>query len=78
MPSSAVTTTVSVLSPIFRSALPLITTFAEESLGIAVTATASVPAGRIMFVPSTTLTPETLNEARLLIDEGTSTFNVTV
>ena len=78
MPSSAVTRTERVLSPTWRSALPVTATEAEESVGIAVTATASVPYGRITVPPSATRAPETLNTARELTLDGLCTFKVTL
>ena len=71
VPSSAVTTTVRVLSPRTRLVAPVTTTEAAESLGIAVTATEVVPEGMKIVVPSATLAPETLNTTRELLFEGT-------
>ena len=70
VPSSAVTTTVSVFSPRSRPLLPVISTDAAESEGIAVTATAVVPAGTNTEVPLATRAPETLKTTSELLLEG--------
>ena len=70
VPSSAVTTTLRSLSPRFKFALPVITTEAPESLGIAVTATAVVPEGRIIDPPSVTRAPDTLKTTKELLLDG--------
>ena len=77
VPSSAVTTTVSVFSPSSNSLLPVTATEAAESDARAVTATAVVPAGTYTVVPSVTLAPDTLNTTRELLLEGVWTFSVT-
>ena len=70
VPSSAVTTTVSVFSPSSNSLLPVTATEAAESEASAVTATAVVPAGTYTVVPSVTLAPDTLNTTSELLLEG--------
>ena len=77
MPSSAVTTTVRVFGPKTRLLLPVIDTEAAESLGIAVTATALVPAGTKTEAPSVTRAPETLKTTSEESLDGIWTFNVT-
>ena len=70
VPSSAVTTTVRVFSPRSKPLLPVISTDAAESEGIAVTATAAVPAGTNTVVPLVTRAPETLKTTRELSLDG--------
>ena len=70
VPSSAVTTTLRSLSPRIRSAFPVTDTDAPASLGIAVTATAVVPEGRITVPASVTRAPETLKTTKELMLDG--------
>ena len=77
VPSSAVTTTVTVLLPVTNPVVPVITRVAAESVGVAMTVTEVVPLATLSDVPAvSTLVPLILNSESVLTVESTGVVPV--
>ena len=78
LPLAAVTVTVTVFEPSWRLVLPVTTTDAALSAGVAITATELVPAITFTVEPPITAAPLIVNTARFVLLESAVTRRVTL